>query len=155
VHGERESSAVKDRRRADPPARASATPASPGLRDRYLRRNRTTRLVYKSVIGVIGSLVIVAGVVLLPLPGPGWLIIFVGLGILASEFEWAARLLAFAKQKVFAWTAWVGRQSLLVRALIGLGCVAIVAAAVSAFLWWQGVPGWVPEWVPLVEVFRD
>lgn len=37
------------------------------------------------------------GVVALVAPGPGWLIIFTGLGILASEFAWAARLLRQAK----------------------------------------------------------
>ena len=117
-----------------------------GVRDRYVRGNRTLNALYRIVVGVVGTLVILTGVVLLPLPGPGWLVIFLGLGILSSEFEWAARLLDFAKAKVFAWTAWVGRQSILVRALIGLGCLAVVAAALGGYVWWQGVPSWVP-WI--------
>ena len=42
---------------------------------------------------VIGSILIVLGVVLsLPLvPGPGVLLIFGGLTVLSSEFEWARR----------------------------------------------------------------
>lgn len=40
-----------------------------------------------------GLVVIAVGVVLLVIPGPGWLIIFLGLGILAAEFAWAQRLL--------------------------------------------------------------
>ena len=38
------------------------------------------------VIGVVGTLVVLVGLVLVPLPGPGWLIVIFGLGILAIEF---------------------------------------------------------------------
>ncbi len=118
---------------------------SHGFRDRYLRRTRTTHLMYRIVVGVVGTAVIVLGVVLLPLPGPGWLVIFAGLAILASEFEWAARLLDFARDKVLAWTHWVTRQSLFVRLLIGLACVVIVAVAVIGYLEVMGVPSWLPD----------
>lgn len=50
-------------------------------------------------VTVVGSVVLLAGVALLVLPGPGWLLIFVGLGILASEYVWAERLLRIAKRK--------------------------------------------------------
>lgn len=46
---------------------------------------------------MVGWLVVLVGIVLLPLPGPGWLVIFLGLGILAAEFVWAERLLKRAK----------------------------------------------------------
>ena len=49
------------------------------------------------LVGVIGGVVTLVGVVALVAPGPGWLIIFTGLGILATEFAWAARALAHAK----------------------------------------------------------
>ncbi|ASY13271.1 TIGR02611 family protein [Candidatus Nanopelagicus hibericus] len=49
------------------------------------------------LVGVLGGLITLVGVVALVAPGPGWLIIFTGLGILASEFAWAARLLRQAK----------------------------------------------------------
>lgn len=49
------------------------------------------------LVGVLGGLITLVGVVALVAPGPGWLIIFTGLGILASEFAWAARLLTQAK----------------------------------------------------------
>jgi len=45
----------------------------------------------------VGGLVTLIGVVALVAPGPGWLIIFTGLGILASEFAWAARVLTSAR----------------------------------------------------------
>ena len=33
------------------------------------------------------------GIVMLVTPGPGWLVIFLGLGLLAAEFVWARRLM--------------------------------------------------------------
>lgn len=49
------------------------------------------------LVGVVGGLVTLVGVVALIAPGPGWLIIFTGLGILATEFAWAARALTKAR----------------------------------------------------------
>lgn len=49
------------------------------------------------LVGVVGGFVTLVGVVALVAPGPGWLIIFTGLGILATEFAWAARALTKAK----------------------------------------------------------
>jgi len=42
---------------------------------------------------VAGFFLLAAGVMMLVLPGPGWVTIFAGLALLASEFEWAQRLL--------------------------------------------------------------
>jgi uncharacterized protein (TIGR02611 family) len=49
------------------------------------------------LVGVVGGFVTLLGVVALVAPGPGWLIIFTGLGILATEFAWAARALTKAR----------------------------------------------------------
>jgi len=50
-------------------------------------------------ITVIGVVVLVAGLALLVLPGPGWLLIFVGLSILGTEYVWAQRMLRVAKEQ--------------------------------------------------------
>jgi tellurite resistance protein TerC len=42
---------------------------------------------------VAGFTLLIAGVVMLITPGPGWLVIFLGLGLLAAEFVWARRLM--------------------------------------------------------------
>jgi hypothetical protein len=42
---------------------------------------------------VSGFTLLAAGVVMLVTPGPGWLVIFLGLGLLAAEFVWAKRLM--------------------------------------------------------------
>jgi len=45
------------------------------------------------MILILGVAVLAAGVVMLALPGPGVLVIILGLVILATEFAWAERLL--------------------------------------------------------------
>jgi uncharacterized protein (TIGR02611 family) len=110
----------------------------------FLRRNRAMDLTYRVTVGVVGLTIIVIGIILLPLPGPGWLIIFAGLFVLSTEFEWAERLLEYARDKVHAWTEWVKEQSLLIRAVIGLGCLLIVAGALWGYVAWKGIPDWIP-----------
>ena len=110
---------------------------SPGRVDRFLDRFRTTpagRLAVKVVIGAIGFIVIAAGIALLPLPGPGWLIIFAGLAIWSLEFLWARRLHDFARGKVSSWTDWVKNQSLFVRVAVGLAALLFVAAVIGVSL---------------------
>jgi uncharacterized protein (TIGR02611 family) len=100
-----------------------------------VRARRGGRIALKVAAAVIGGGVIAVGIVLLPLPGPGWLIIFAGLGILASEYEWAARLLKWGRDQLSRWTHWVKRQSRPVQALVGLaGLVFLAAVAFAA--WW-------------------
>ena len=53
---------------------------------------RTPTKVRKPFIFLLGFTVVGTGIVLLPLPGPGWVIIFAGFAILASEFEFAERI---------------------------------------------------------------
>ena len=100
-----------------------------GVLDR-IRANATGRLSLKIGIGVLGGLVVALGIVLIPFPGPGWAIVIVGLAIWAVEFAWARHLLEFTKRHVLSWTRWVGRQSLPVRALIGLAGLIFVTAVV-------------------------
>jgi uncharacterized protein (TIGR02611 family) len=100
-----------------------------GFRDR-LRKNPALALAWRIGVGVFGTLIVVLGLVLVPFPGPGWLIVFLGLGILATEFAWAERLLDFGKAKFRAWLRWVGRQHLAVRALISIATLAFVAGVV-------------------------
>ena len=58
----------------------------------YKRWKKTPERIRKITIFVIGFSVVGIGIILLPLPGPGWAIIFIGFAILASEFESAERI---------------------------------------------------------------
>ncbi|MEV6493517.1 TIGR02611 family protein [Actinoplanes sp. NPDC051633] len=95
-----------------------------------IRANPTGRLALKVGIGVFGGLVVALGIVLIPFPGPGWAIVIVGLAILALEFAWARNLLEFTKRHVHSWTQWIARQSLPVRAVVGVVGLAFVSAIV-------------------------
>lgn len=53
---------------------------------------RTPTKVRKPFVFLLGFTIVGTGIVLLPLPGPGWVIIFFGFAILASEFEFAERI---------------------------------------------------------------
>jgi uncharacterized protein (TIGR02611 family) len=96
-------------------------------------------------IGVIGGIVLVAGVVMIPYPGPGWLVVFAGLAILAREFVWAERVLQFAKRYYDAWVAWLARQHLAVRLLV----LAFTGLVVVVTLWLLDVFGTVNGWLGL------
>jgi uncharacterized protein (TIGR02611 family) len=38
---------------------------------------------------LLGFAVMIIGLIMVPLPGPGWLVVFAGLAILSLEFVWA------------------------------------------------------------------
>ncbi len=48
---------------------------------------------------VFGFTLLVLGVAMFVTPGPGWLTVLLGLGVLAAEFVWARRLLDRLKQE--------------------------------------------------------
>jgi len=54
----------------------------------------------KLIIAVIGGTVLLIGIALIVLPGPAFIVIPIGLAILATEFAWAGRLVARAKSMV-------------------------------------------------------
>jgi uncharacterized protein (TIGR02611 family) len=116
---------------------------------RKIRANPKSYLIYRVVVGVVGTLITVGGLILIPAPGPGWVIVFLGLAVLASEFEWADRLLSYARRQVRRWSDWAARQSLPVRLLLGLGTLILLVALLWVMLRLVGVPGFVPDsWVP-------
>lgn len=118
-----------------------------GFRSR-IDANPTMRSTYRIAVGVVGSVVLLAGIIAIPYPGPGWLIVFAGLGILATEFAWAHRVLHYARAKYDAWTSWLGRQNMFVKLLV-LGVTGL-AVLVSLYLLnalymvagWVGLQDW-------------
>lgn len=112
---------------------------------RRIRANPHSHRIYRWVVGVVGFLIVAGGVVLLPLPGPGWVIIFLGLAIWASEFEWARRLRNFAVDKVKAWGEWLEPKPWWVKGLVGLATLALVLAIFYLMFLVSGVPSFVPD----------
>ena len=59
--------------------------------------NRATRIV-------AGTGLILVGIPLIPLPGPGWLTIAGGFALLGQEYEWARRTLDWGKARFPGYT---------------------------------------------------
>lgn len=106
--------------------------------------------VRRWTLGAVGWVLLLVGVVLFPLPGPGLLLMVVGLGILATQYEWAERRVESLRDRALdgarrgvethrkAWT------SLLVCALLAAsGLLWVWAPAQPA--WWA-LPAW--TWLP-------
>jgi uncharacterized protein (TIGR02611 family) len=112
---------------------AEHSPIRSGLHGRLdaIRATRTGRLALKIVIGTIGGVLVVAGLIMVPFPGPGWAVVFAGLAVLALEFHWAHRLLEFGKRTLSAWMAWLGRQNWFVKA----GVILVAAATATAIVY--------------------
>ncbi len=110
-----------------------------------IRGNPAGNAGYRIGVAVVGVGIMLVGFPLIPLPGPGWLVVFLGLGVLASEFGWASRLQRFGLGILRRWTGWVTRRSRAVQALLGVATAAVVALAGWAYLAVTGVPGWLPD----------
>jgi uncharacterized protein (TIGR02611 family) len=123
----------QDRREDDEPGLLDEVADKLGFRAR-IKRNPALGLAYRLAVGIVGGLIVVLGLALVPLPGPGWLIVFLGLGILATEFAWAERLLDFGRRTLRSWLRWLGRQNLAVRGLISLVTLAFVVGVVALTL---------------------
>ena len=110
-----------------------------------IKANPASRLAYRLIVGFVGIAVVATGLALLALPGPGLLVLFVGLAILASEFHWARRAQQFARDQARRWTRWAGRQPLGFRLFLAAasGLALLIVLCLSLRL--TGVPGWTPD----------
>ncbi|MEO7070710.1 MAG: TIGR02611 family protein [Nostocoides sp.] len=112
---------------------------------RRIRANPPLYAVYRALVFVAGLAVVVVGILLVPLPGPGWVIVFLGLAIWGSEFQTAQRLLGFVRGNVRAGATWAARQPWWLKALAGVAVAAQVLAVIWVMLWIRGVPGFLPD----------
>lgn len=77
----------------------------------WMARHPRIESVYRLAVGAVGAMTLGLGLLLVPLPGPGWLVVFVGLAILGTEFGWAGHLADGLRRliaRVRAW--WPSRQ---------------------------------------------
>jgi uncharacterized protein (TIGR02611 family) len=94
---------------------------------RYIGRNGK-----RIAVTVVGFVVLLAGLVMMVTPGPGIVVILVGLAILATEWAWAERALDRAKQRgenVF-------RQATASPARIALSVALTLAGIAAAVVAW-------------------
>lgn len=55
--------------------------------------------IKRIIVAVVGFTVLLIGIALIVLPGPAFIVILLGLGILATEFVWAKRMLKEVKRR--------------------------------------------------------
>jgi uncharacterized protein (TIGR02611 family) len=56
------------------------------------------KVVRRMIVSVIGATLLLIGIALLVLPGPAFIVIPIGLAILATEYAWARRWLKKARR---------------------------------------------------------
>ncbi|MEU1018130.1 MULTISPECIES: TIGR02611 family protein [unclassified Streptomyces] len=123
------------------PATGAETEQPLGSRaPQYVQARRMLHLSWQVGVFVVGLAVVVAGIIMLPLPGPGWLVIFGGMAIWATEFVWAQLVLRWTKRKVTeaaqrALDPAVRRRNII---LTTVGLV-IVAVLVAIYVWKFGI----------------
>ncbi|WP_406395954.1 TIGR02611 family protein [Streptomyces sp. NBC_00887] len=105
----------------------------------FIKRSGVLHTSWKIGVFIAGLAVVGAGIVLLPLPGPGWVVIFLGVGIWGTEFVWAQLLLRWVKRKVTdaaqkAWDPAVRRRNLIILTV----ALVLIAAAVYLSVWEYG-----------------
>jgi uncharacterized protein (TIGR02611 family) len=113
-----------------------------GVKERRERHRERSKVVRAAVV-LAGFVVVLAGLAMIPLPGPGLLVTAAGLALLALEFVWAERVLERTIDHMGKATDRVKRAGLAQRVILGLLGVLVVAAALTAAYAWD---------VPLVPV---
>ena len=109
--------------------------ARPGERfeRRYNARKGRRSAVWKPIYLIAGTLLTLAGFVLLPAPGPGFIVVFFGAAMLAEESLWVARALDWTEvrlRRVLSRARRLWRSmSAAVKAVVALCGAAIAAAA--------------------------
>ena len=111
----------------------------PHLRARaWARRRRSTHILWQAGVLLVGLGLVVAGIAMLVLPGPGWAAIILGLVVLASEYAWARRLLDPVQRwaRAAARTALdpaVRRRNIIIAVVVVVVIAGLVAWYVVAF----------------------
>ena len=102
----------------------------------WLKKTQIGRIIWRVVIGIVGGLVTVFGAIALVGPGPGILIVLAGLGILATEFAWAARVMVHTRTYAQKAADKAGIPKWAQFALVAVG--AVISIAVILYLYSTG-----------------
>lgn len=106
------------------------------LRDRKEHHKRRSRL-YRISFAIAGALVIIVGLALVPLPGPGWLVVAVGVFMLALEFDRAERLLEKILDRLEDVSEQARSAGPWAKAGLAILAAAGLAATIAVFVLWD------------------
>ena len=137
--------------RSSEPLASSTRQAAAALRANIAARPVLEQL-YQFSLAVLGFATVAVGLVLVPLPGPGWVVVFGGLSLLSARFPWARRLrerLLLLLQRAAHWYTRLSRPWRSALSLLGGVCSLAGVWACVALL---GLPVWLPQaWLPTLH----
>ena len=116
-----------------PPEKHSLAEKLARRRAKHLQRSKAYRIGF----AIVAFAIVLAGLALVPLPGPGWAIVFVGLGMLALEFKWAEKLMEKILNRLEAAQESARNASPAQKALAAGATVLGIAACVAAAILWD------------------
>jgi uncharacterized protein (TIGR02611 family) len=104
--------------------------------DEWAHRGTARGMVVKAVVTVLGPLVVLAGLVMTVLPGPGLVVVALGLALLALEYDWAratlrrmGRSLGRARRAALPEDSSRGRRAL---GVLSAGAFVVATTALTA-----------------------
>jgi uncharacterized protein (TIGR02611 family) len=117
----------------------SATPEPAIVRRLRARQAEHQRrgLLYRAAFVLVGLVLLAAGIAMLVLPGPAFVVIPIGLAILSLEFKWAENLLEHALIKADQARRSAAQASPAQKALSAALVVLAVSAALAAAIVWD------------------
>ena len=102
-------------------------------RERHIQRS----MPYRVAFTVAAFVITLGGLAAIPLPGPGWAIVFLGLGMLALEFKWAENLMEKVLDRLEGAKEAAENASPLQKAMGVVATVLGIAACVAAAILWD------------------
>lgn len=114
---------------------------------RKVRCNPVLAPFYRTAVAVLGLALIIAGIPMVPLVGPGWAVIFVGLFLWSTEFMWARRVTQFVKAEVLTFNIWARALPWKAKIPLALASAAFGWLCFYLALLITGVPDWTPDLV--------
>ena len=99
----------------------------------------TSSLTIRMVRTIAGFFFVTLGIAALPLPGPGWLIVIIGLSLL--PYAWAERTVRLIRRRIPG----VPEDGRIPTASWVIMGVLVIAASVISFLWGDDIVSWTKD----------
>ena len=125
--------AAPERPRPDGPSEPKLVQKLRARQEQHKQRG----MIYRCAFIVAGLVILAAGIAMLALPGPAFIVIPIGLAILALEFAWAESLLEHALVKGEDAKRKAAEATPAQKALSAVAIACAAAAAVAAALIWD------------------
>ena len=109
---------------------------------RRIRQNPRQLVVYRLAVGLLGLLLVLAGLATGWIPGPGGIpLILLGLAVWSSEFHWANKLMLWFKEQLKRYAAWPRSRQV----VFWVAFFVLCGTAGYSYMLVLGVPGWLPN----------